>query len=155
MDIQTVVSIIGLLGIGGLTGAFFNSIFEKRKIFEVKNHEIKENRYRSTLIWLRILLKPNSVNQFELNDPCVPRTNNIETIKKYAFAKLQEFYYNSLLYASDGVLKSIRLFCDIPNETHYFQTALEMRKDLWGKSTKELSRLNFEDTVAKEHEGEK
>jgi len=143
MNIQTIISIVGLLGFGGLIGAYFTTIFEKRKVYEIKNHEIKENRYRSTLVWMRILLNPDNINQFELNDPYVPRTKDITTVKKYAFAKLKEFYYNSLLYASDDVLQKIKLFCDAPNETNYFQTALEMRKDLWGKSGKTLSQLNF------------
>ncbi|MFA5293473.1 MAG: hypothetical protein WC496_10620 [Phycisphaerae bacterium] len=141
MNIQTIISIVGLLGIGSLIGTYFTAIFEKRKVYDIKNHEIKENRYRSTLVWMRILLNPENINQFELNDPYVPRTKDIETIKKYTFAKLKEFYYNSLLYASDGVLQKIRLFCDTPNETNYFQTALEMRKNLWDKSCRKLSQL--------------
>ena len=60
MDIQTIVSALGLLGIGGIIGSYFQHLLNQRRDTELKIQQINENRYRSTLVYMRCLLKPES-----------------------------------------------------------------------------------------------
>ena len=62
---------------------------------------------------------------------------NIETLHRELKLKL----YNSLLYAGDNVIYSLRKFIEKNNHQNYSKVALEMRKDLYGKNT----RINFND----------
>ncbi|WP_299836128.1 hypothetical protein [uncultured Tenacibaculum sp.] len=135
MEIKDIISVISLLGLGGVLGAWIRYLLDKRKDTYVKIQSINENKYRSTLIFMRCLLDPSSVNQFEIHDPNFKKNNNKEIIK-YSKQKLKEFYYNSLLYASDEVLIGIKNFIDEPSEENFLKSALSMRKDLWNKSSK-------------------
>ncbi len=141
IDFQTVLPVLTTLGFGGILGAYVQSILNKRKEIDLQNQSIKENRYRSTLVWSRCVLEPKSFKQFELNDPNVTNLRNEKEIKEYSIKKVYEFYYNSLLYAPDIVLLRLKEFLNEPNKQNFFNMAGSMRKDLWGKSnldTKEL-----------------
>jgi len=49
MNIEAIGSIIGLLGIGGVIGAYFNHEFEKQKTIELHLRERKEDQYKKFL----------------------------------------------------------------------------------------------------------
>jgi hypothetical protein len=59
-----------------------------------------------------------------------------EDVKNYSRAKLEEFYYNSLLYAPDSVNIAFKRFIESPSENLFFELAVAMRNDLWGKHSK-------------------
>jgi len=42
---------------------------------------------------------------------------------------------NGVLFASDGVIKSLVEFVHLPSYSSYIKTAVAMRRDLWGKKT--------------------
>jgi hypothetical protein len=136
MEFKDIISIISLLGIGGGVGAWIKHLLEKRKETGFKIQNINEEKYRSTLIFMRCLLNPNSIKQFEINDPNFIKLIKSDDVINYLKQKLEEFYYNSLLYASDDVLINIKNFINKPNEDNFFRTALAMRKDLWSKPLK-------------------
>ncbi len=82
-------------------------------------------------------MKPESVNQFHIEDSNFQELkSDKEEVKRYASNKLIEFYYNSLLYASDDVLIKMKEFMENPTETNFMKTAISMRNDLWKKGTK-------------------
>jgi hypothetical protein len=56
-------------------------------------------------------------------------------IQEYATSKLKEYYYQSLLYASDDVMRSFKLFLATPDRQKYIVTAQKMRADLWNNKT--------------------
>lgn len=60
--------------------------------------------------------------------------NDIE-IQEYATSKLKEYYYQSLLYASDDVMRSFKLFLATPDRQNYIIAAQKMRADLWNNKT--------------------
>ena len=134
MDIETIqlsISIIGLFGIGGIIGAYLQHILEKRNLIGLEIRKITENRYRTTLIMMRIFLKPNAIEQFDLEGHNFPVKSSESEIKEYAFKRITEFYYNSLLYASDDVLICLKKFLQKPSEDTFVETAVAMRYDVW------------------------
>ena len=144
MDIQTIISVLGLLGIGGIVGGYLQYLWNKKRETESRIQSLNENKYRSTLIFMRCVLKPENVNQFHIDDPNILNLTNKQEIKKYAITKLTEFYYNSILYASDDVLRKFKQFMNQPSESNFMETAIAMRKDLWKNGSKiELKTLSL------------
>lgn len=144
MDIQTIISVLGLLGIGGIIGSYFQHLWNQKRETELRIQSLNENKYRSTLVFMRCVLKPENISQFNIEDPNMQHLKNKEDIKKYAFAKLTEFYYNSILYASDDVLRKFKNFMNEPSETGFMETAIAMRRNLWKKGTRiELKTLSL------------
>ena len=136
MNIETIISVFGLLGIGGVVGSYLQHLWNQKRETDLRIQNLNENRYRSTLVFMRCVLKPENVNQFHMEDPNIQHLKNKESIKKYALTKLTEYYYNSILYASDDVLIKIRQFIKNPSEINFVKTAIAMRRDLWKKKTK-------------------
>ncbi len=136
MNVQTILSFLGLLGIGGIIGSYLQHFWNQKRETELRIQSLNENKYRSTLVFMRCILKPENVNQFHIEDSKIQKLKNKEEIKKYAMNKLTEFYYNSILYASDDVLRKLKQFMNQPSESNFMETAIAMRKDLWKKKTK-------------------
>lgn len=155
---QTIITLIGYMGIGGIIGGIivghlqyrWNKKTELYKIhwtrfseIELKTRTLNENKYRSILVFMRCVIKPENANQFNIDDPNIQKLKNENEIKEYAKNKLIEFYYNSLLYASDEVLGKIKQFIYTPSESNFIQTAIEMRKDLWKNERTEINEKNL------------
>ena len=49
INIQFILSFLGLLGIGGVIGAYFNHVFEKKREIELRQRERKEDQYKKFL----------------------------------------------------------------------------------------------------------
>lgn len=145
MDIQIIISVLGLLGIGGIIGGYLQHLWNQKGETELRIQSLNENKYRSTLVFMRCILKPENVNQFHIEDSNIQNLKDDKEVKEYAKKKLIEFYYHSLLYASDEVLMKIKEFMRNPTETNFMETAISMRKDLWKKGTKiDLNALSLE-----------
>jgi hypothetical protein len=136
MSFEIILSILGLLGVGGIIGSYLQYLWNQKRDTELKIQALNENKYRSTLIFMRCVLKPTNIQQFIIEDPYFPKEESEEIIKNYSLKKLTETYYNSILYASDDVLISEKEFLRQPSESTFFKTAIAMRKDLWKKKTK-------------------
>jgi hypothetical protein len=135
MNIESIISILGLLGIGGVIGGYFQYSLKQKGEIELKIQGLNENKYRSMLVYMRCLLKPENISQFNIDDPNISKVKS-ENVGKYLAEKLVEYYYNSILYASDEVLVSLKQFIDKPTESSFIETAMAMRRDLWKKQTK-------------------
>jgi hypothetical protein len=130
MDMETfqiIISVLGLFGIGGVIGAYIQHLFDKQKQIGLEIRKIKEERYRSTLVHMRLVLNPEKFNQFIFE-----KEESRSTTKEHENEKVIEYYYNSLLYATDEVLVHLREFIRDPNEKTFAETAIAMRNDLWG-----------------------
>ncbi len=139
IDFQTLLAVFTTLGFGGVFGAYVQSILNKRKEIELRNQNIKEERYKTILVWSRIMLNPESLEHIKFEDSFVMKTKM--DIKDYSKQKLYEYYYNSLLYAPDFVLLQLKKFLNEPNKKNFFGMAGAMRKDLWGKSKLDTDEL--------------
>ena len=136
IEAKDIISVISLLGLGGVLGAWIKHLLERKKETEIKIQNLNENKYRSILVFMRCVLNPNSIKQFDIHDPNFQNIKEEAEMNEYSNQKLKEFYYNSLLYASDQVLVSIKNFIENPSEENFFKSAFAMRKDLWNRSSK-------------------
>ena len=136
MNIENIISVLGLLGIGGVIGSYLQHLWNQKRETESKIQNINERGYRSTLVFMRCFLKPENLSQFTIEDTNMTKLKNTKEIREYAKSKLMEFYYVDVLYAPDDVLIKIRQFIKNPSEINFVKTAIAMRKDLWKKKTK-------------------
>jgi hypothetical protein len=103
---------------------------------ELKIQNENRGHYESWLVWMRIVMKPEGLAHFKTSDPTISTLKDKDDIRKFAKDRLAEFYYSSLLYSPDYVVKAMREFLNDPNEANFMKTAIAMRKDLWKKETK-------------------
>ena len=104
MNIETIISFLGLLGVGGVIGSYLQHLWNQKRETELKIQNINENKYRSILMFMRCVLEPENVDQFSFNNPNIQKQKNPQQVKKYVIRNLTELYYNSFLYASDEVI---------------------------------------------------
>ena len=136
MTIESVISVVGALGVGGLLGGYLMRVWGRKDELERDSRVIRENRYRSSLVWMRCFLIPERLKHFVIDDPRAKELSTPEDIRNYMRAKLEEFYYNSLLYAPDFVNIAFKRFIESHSEELFIELALAMRSDLWGKDSK-------------------
>jgi len=138
MEIETIVSILGLLGLGGIIGGYLQHLWGQRTKTELRIQNLNEGHYRSTPVWMRVLLNPENIIHFNIarEDPHISKTEDSNELREYVRRRLIEFYYSSLLYSPDDVLRTMKEFMKNPTETNFLKSAIAMRKDLWKKKTK-------------------
>lgn len=127
---------ITALGFGGLIGIMVKSFLDNNSELKIRLKTINEEKYRTILIYMSLALSPQKKSQFKLNDSVLLDLRGEGEIRDYVISKLYEYYYQSLLYASDSVLKSFKSFMVDPSRENYIVVAREMRMDLWNKKTK-------------------
>ena len=128
-------SIISGIGIGGLLSVFLQAIFNHLSKVGEKNLELKETRYKAILILMWTYINPKE----EMSHLRQYRSDikNEYALRRELILEL----YEMLLYASDAVVKIYKSFIAEPNYENYSKVIIEMRKDLYGKSTK----IKFQD----------
>ena len=138
---QNMVAAIGLLGIGGLLGHYFQILWQRRSSELSKKQEFKEVRYKCIIILMYASLDFDK-NKLELEK--VGR--NFRSLND-VLEELQMEWYNMILFASDDALKAMHSFIQSPTRSQFKSAALAMRADLWGgKISTDLEQLDFEVT---------
>jgi len=129
MSLELILSILGVIGTGGIIATFFTYLWEKKKIIQLKENELKEKRYLCIL-----LLMYSYVNPKELKDlkRFRPEIQNQEDLKR----ELQTEWVNSWIFAGDKTIEAFKNFLENPTENNFVETVLSMRKELWNKKTK-------------------
>ncbi|MDO8498926.1 MAG: hypothetical protein Q7S44_04020 [bacterium] len=118
-DIQTAISILGLLGIGGISGAYINHFLEKKREIELRIVERREDQYKRFL--------ENIIGFFE-------GWENKERQKNF----MEELYTHAPLYASDEVIKLSNKYLETfsskkdknKRDTFYKELVIVIRKEL-------------------------
>lgn len=136
MDTSIIITVISSLGVGGLIGAFLKSMLDRKKEILLKLNQINEEKYRTLLMYMSFIIDPLNRFHFVLNDDNIKKLTNNELIKDYSKSKVNEYYYHSLLYASDDVIKSLKEFIQNPNRELFIKVAKAMRINLWNQKTK-------------------
>jgi hypothetical protein len=136
MTAESIFSVVGALGVGSILGGYLTRLWGRKDELERDSRTFRENRYRSSLVWMRCYIAPERLKHFDINDPNIIALSTPEDVKNYSRAKLEEFYYNSLLYAPDFVNIAFKKFIESPNEKLFIELAIAMRNDLWGKRSK-------------------
>jgi hypothetical protein len=133
--IVQIISLVTALGVGSIIGIVIKHLLDRNAELKIKLKTINEEKYRTILIYMSIIINPRNKDHFVLNDNILYQLKNENDIREYALSKLNEYYYQSLLYASDDVMKSFKLFLANPNRENYILTARKMRADLWNNKT--------------------
>ena len=126
-DVQTVISILGLLGIGGIVGAYISHFLEKKREMELRIVERREDQYKRFL--------ENIIGFFE-------GWINKERQKNF----MEELYTHSPLYASDEVIKLANKYLETFSSKKDSNERDEYYKDLVIAIRKELRKLQGEKT---------
>lgn len=138
MDIQILViinSLFSIIGVGSLIGILITSHLNEKSRLNEKNFELKEKRYKANIILMWAYINPKKELHF-----LQKYRNDIKDIGVLRRELILELY-EMLLYADDKVIKIFKKCIDTPSYENYSKVIVEMRKDLYGKSTK----IKFED----------
>ena len=147
MDIETILTILASLGIGGIVGSYLQHLWNQKRETESRIQSDNRGHYESNLVWMRVVLKPEMVENFNIArlDTLLANTKDVAKIKQLAINRLTEFYYATVLFSPDYVLTAIKEFIKNPNEPSFLKAAIAMRKDLWKKNTNvDLETLSLE-----------
>ena len=126
MSIETLITIITSLGIGGLITAIVSYYLSKSKGIDFKKHEQKEKRYRSVLLYMDAYFEPQNIKFLSSRQPDI-------SSQKDVIEYLKAEYHEMLLYSPKSVLLAVKKFIDNPTRESFLSAILEMRQDLWIK----------------------
>lgn len=137
MNLESVLSMLGLLGIGGVIGTYFRIQWERRNTALLQKQEFKETRYKCLIMLMWACLdfdkRGAGLEQYGRN------FKSVDDI----IDELRAEWHNAILFASDEVLQAMHDFIKQPTIDHFKRSALAMRKDLWGgKLSAELQKLS-------------
>lgn len=135
MIINNIIPLVGGLGIGSILGVIVKHLLDRNTELKIKLKSINEEKYRTILIYMSIILNPLNKDHFILNDQILYSLATENDIREYSISKLHEYYYQSLLYASDDVMRSFKSFLNDPTRENYISSAQKMRIDLWDRKT--------------------
>ncbi|MBI5789015.1 MAG: hypothetical protein HZA78_09195 [Candidatus Schekmanbacteria bacterium] len=127
MELEKVFTVLSLVGLGGILGNYFRILWERQNSAQLQKQEFKEKRYKCVVILLLSYL------DFEKSKPLLhlhgrKEINSIEDLKD----ELEVEWNNMILFASEDVLMTLRLFIKTPSKEKFVAVAVAMRNDLWG-----------------------
>jgi hypothetical protein len=125
---EIVISVLGFVASAGIISACLTYVFDKRNKIAFREQEYKEMRYKAMVLHMKCLLTPSDLKYMQLHRPDL---KNMDDVKN----EVETEWYNSLLYASDDVIKSLKEFILKPDNMTYAKTVVAMRKDCWNKKT--------------------
>ncbi|MDD5182371.1 MAG: hypothetical protein PHC66_04360 [Candidatus Nanoarchaeia archaeon] len=129
MSLEFILSVLGVIGTGGIIATLFTYILEKKKIVQLKENELKERRYLCILLLMYAYVNPNELKTLKRFRPEI---QNKDDLKR----ELQTEWVNSWVFAGDNTIKAFKIFLESPTENNFAGTVLSMRKELWNKKTK-------------------
>ncbi len=126
---EIILSVLGVVGTASIITACLTYVFDKRKKIAYREQEYKEMRYKAMVLQMKCLLFPSDLKYMQRQRPDL---KNMADVKN----EVETEWYNSLLFASDDVIKSLKEFIKKPESSTYAKTVFAMRKDCWNKKTK-------------------
>jgi hypothetical protein len=138
MTVENVITILGLLGVGGILGTYLRILWERKNEAEIHKQEFKETRYKCVILFMYVAL------DFENRAPLLrPHGRNFADLESL-LEELRTEWHNMILFASEDVLVSVHAFIRKPSISEFHQGALAMREDLWGgKVSAQVLNLDF------------
>lgn len=137
ISFQNIISVLTLLGLGGLIGGYVTYLLDRKKERDFKVLEQKERRYRSCLLYMDAYFEPENIKYLSSRQPDIDEAKDI-----IAYLKME--YHEMILYASKSVILSVKFFIEHPTRDNFLKTILVMRKDLSSKNTDlELNEIFF------------
>lgn len=136
--IQTIISALTLLGVGGIIGGYVSYLLDKKKEREFKVLEQKEKRYKSCLLYMDAYFEPKNIKYLSSRQPDIDSADDVIEYLKMEF-------YEMMLYASKDVILSVKSFIENPVRENFLKTILSMRQDLSSRNNDlDLSNMTLE-----------
>lgn len=135
MNTTEIISLIGLIGFGGLLNSILNMFIDGKKRKTESKHDFKQTRYKA------IILQCFTLIYWERENPKLLIHRPDLKTKNILYDEIYTEWINMTLYASDKVINSMKTFLEDSNQKNFNNMILCMRKDLYGIRTK----LNNED----------
>ena len=123
---ESLLQIVGLLGIGGLISSYLTILLQRRSTELKSKQEYKETRYKCIVLLMRSLLEFGKYQKMLINHGYVDIKSKEDLVDL-----LQDEQMSSILYASRGFIKVFGKFINTPNKSNLVSAVIEMRKDLW------------------------
>ncbi len=134
MDLQHFLSLIGITSIVSTIVAFiFDHIKTRLNLKYKKLFSEKENRYRSMLVFMSVVIDEN--NYIHIDTAYKPQDIDIKEYYMKEVILHRNFFY---LFASEAVIKAIDEFISNPTNAEFKKVAQTMRNDLWTNKNKRL-----------------
>jgi len=127
LTLENIVSVLALLGIGGIFGNYFRILWERKNSALLQKQEFKEVRYKCIILLLLAYIDFEK-NKLHLHRHGRDDINNIQDLKD----ELLTEWNNMILFASEDVLSGMKQFLEKPSYEQFMNIAIDMRKDLWG-----------------------
>lgn len=135
--IQTILSALALLGVGGILGGYISYLLDKKKEREFKVLEQKEKRYKSCLLYMDAYFEPKNIKYLSSRQSDIDDAQDVIEYLKMEF-------YEMMLYASKDVILSVKSFIENPVRENFLKTILSMRQDLSNKNDLDLGNMTLE-----------
>ncbi len=129
LSLENVLSIFSAIGFGGILGAYLQYRLQRQKELQEDIHRLKRERYGAILIQMLTVLSPEHLPKTQRFRPDL---KNVDDFKEEVRIEM----LNSVLFASDDVIKAMGEFVKNPDYRAYIRTVSAMRKDLWNRKTK-------------------
>ena len=84
MDIETVLAILASLGVGGIIGGYLQHLWSQKEKTESEIQRLNEDKYRTTLVYMRVMLKPKSLRHFKIANDSIYQLNTVDEIRAHA-----------------------------------------------------------------------
>jgi hypothetical protein len=124
--INDIALVLSSLGVGGLLGVFAKSILDKQQLKFSKVFDFKEVRYKAITILMLARASPTKYDLAQLRTRR-PEITDLEDLDR----ELELEYLNAMIFASDNVLRSFKLFLEDKSMASYETVARAMRRDLY------------------------
>jgi hypothetical protein len=135
--LQTLLSVLTLLGVGGLVGGYVTYVLDRKKEREFKVLEQREKRYKSCLLFMDACFEPRNIKYLKSRHVDIDDARDV-----MEYLKME--YHEMILYASNAVVLSVKRFIEKPTRENFLATILSMRDDLsLGKHDLELEKITL------------
>lgn len=86
-------------------------------------------------MYMSFILDPKNREHFIMKRE-LPDNLSEDEIREHSKRQVTEYYYHSMLYATDNVLVALKKFIKESNRHNFLVAAKAMRQGLWNKRTK-------------------
>jgi hypothetical protein len=125
---QAILSVLALLGVGGIVGGYITHLLDKKKEREFKVLEQKQQRYKSCLVFMDAHYEPKNIKYLKSKRGDIDDAHDV-----IEYLKLE--YYEMIFYASKEVVLSVKTFIENPVQLNFLAVILTMRRDFSGKES--------------------
>lgn len=134
--LNTILQVLGLIVSSGILLAIYQNYSEIKTQNRIRLREITEQRFKSILIFMDIILHPSHIpyitDEIEIKTLVSknPRDNN-DQVKEYFMNRVRANMLNLYMYTEGTLIQKIEDFLLSPDEEKFIGVAKTMREILW------------------------